>query len=611
MRKKSLSFLLFVCIITSLRAATETQRIYIEEAPCFIRPGKAERLLITSTVEGFGTLSLRDSSNSIITVIASDLQIYPGNNQIIWNGFDNNMQAIQTGEYLFVFQIGEECAIKEVQIGEPAPQITQLLIQDTRVIPGQDWMMSVNVNMPGKLVVVFHVADKHYEIFRSNIAQGDTLITWNGLTLGEAPPSGTHSLSIVFLDESGYPANQQQLILEVSESPQDLTDTNQEDLYSNTEDSQQNAQTNIDLAEDQQNGYNGYSREIQYSVPTREEVSEAELGKDFWRLPVGKYDEESIWKVMMQDITVLWGKDQKDTYKLRATRDASMKRDNIVGEVGYESQGVHIIEQFEDGWSLVEVYNSSYGPDNRTRRGYGNTDDLIRGYVETSALKVITPREDYGILIDKLKQRMYIFKEGKIFTELLISTGIPTRQQPWNETPSGEFLMVSRVGDFTTGNLVCRMALRVNGGALIHEVPYIVNESTGYWDYSSQESQLGKKASHGCIRVQRLNNNDGINMSWLWNNIKVNTKVLIWDDDHRFYEYPDEELALYFNPDGGKYYHLDQNCKSIKSRYLPLKGEMLYKELDSEPYEKLTPCKHCKPPLRFSEIERLNTQNGF
>ena len=171
--------------------------------------------------------------------------------------------------------------------------------------------------------------------------------------------------------------------------------------------------------------------------------------------------------------------------------------------------------------------------------------------------------------------------------------------------------MVSRVGDFLAGNLVCSMAMRINGGSLIHEVPYIVNENTGYKDYSSQERVLGQKASHGCIRVQRKNNDDGINMSWLWNNIKVNTKVLVWEDEHRYTQYPDETLPLYFNPISGQFYHGDDRCSSIKDRYLPLKGSFTYGQLEDADYLKLTPCKYCKPPERQSVIDALNIKNGF
>ncbi len=195
---------------------------------------------------------------------------------------------------------------------------------------------------------------------------------------------------------------------------------------------------------------------------------------------------------------------------------------------------------------------------------------------------------------------------------MLISTGKPTSKQPWNETPSGEFLMVSKTGGFWAGNLYCDMAMRINGGCLIHEVPYILNEATDYHDYSSQEPLLGTKASHGCVRVQRKKNDEGVNMQWLWNNIGINTKVLVWDDmPGRFHEYPEDNMMIYYNPQGGKYYHADKRCPSIKSRYLPLSGSFTYAELDNAENQKFTPCKRCDPPMRKSEIDELNRQNGF
>ena len=69
------------------------------------------------------------------------------------------------------------------------------------------------------------------------------------------------------------------------------------------------------------------------------------------------------------------------------------------------------------------------------------------------------------------------------------------------------------------------------------------------------------------IRVQRVNNNDGINTTQLWNNIKA-YQVLVWDDDDCFYEYPDANLPLFFNP-RRQVYHLDQNCRSIKEVLAP------------------------------------------
>ena len=581
-------------LVNGWNTAAESPHIVLTEAPSYIRPGKMERISFEADHEGLASLSLHDPEGKMVIEIFRDFKVNQGANHLSFNGMDSSMQPYRPGEYMLRLFMGADEVTSGIQIGDPGPQITHLAMDDAQVTPGKPWTLKVRVNMPGTLLAAFHEADQTYEIFHSGIPDGETVLVWDGLLDNAVPAAGLHTLSLVFVDTTGYPANLQNIALEVISPPETVT----------PEVTQVPPQTSATPEPAQ--------AKIRYSVPTHEQVAEDELGRDYWRLPVGLWDEEAIWKVMQQPMTVLWGKDQRETYKLRAAKNDSMERENILGEITYESQGVHIIEQTSDGWSLVEAYNSSYGPDNRSRRGYGDTDELIRGYIRTSELKTVTPRDDYGILIDKLKQRLYVFKEGKLYTELIISTGIPTRQQPWNETPSGEFMMVSRVGDFNAGNLVCRMALRINGGVLIHEVPYIENTTTGYWDYASQEAQLGQKASHGCVRVQRLNNNEKINMTWLWNNIKTGTKVLVWDDfPGRFYEYPADDLPLFFNPDSGKYYHLDQSCSSIKNRFLPLKGEMSYMELENSEFQKLTPCPYCNPPMRKPEIDQINRDNGF
>ena len=60
--------------------------------------------------------------------------------------------------------------------------------------------------------------------------------------------------------------------------------------------------------------------------------------------------------------------------------------------------------------------------------------------------------------------------------------------------------------------------------------------------------------------------------------------------------YPD--TVLYYNPSGGEYYHLDQNCKKINERYLPLQGHFKYSEINNEKYSKLKPCAICGAPMR-------------
>jgi Uncharacterized protein conserved in bacteria len=345
--------------------------------------------------------------------------------------------------------------------------------------------------------------------------------------------------------------------------------------------------------------FNGYAEPVMATVLEHPAPSDfsyvfCEDADCFWNLPMGVLDEAAIWHAMMEPMTVLKG-DQREILKIYEQPDTSSR---AVGEVTCESQGLHILETLDNGWAHVEVYSSSASKS--TVKVFA---EQIQGYIKTDKFVVKEPDPTYGILIDKLTQTMYVFKEGKLLTELLISTGIPNRDEPYNETPAGEFMMVSRTGGFWSGNMYCDMGMRINAGILMHEVPCLIDENEKR-NYKPFESALGRKASHGCIRIQGKENKDGINAAWLWKNLKVGTKVLIWDDVGRPIIPPDADTPMYYNPDGGQYYHLDQVCPSVRDKYLPL-TEVLYGELD-EKFPKLKQCATCRPPLKMSEIEKQN-----
>lgn len=317
----------------------------------------------------------------------------------------------------------------------------------------------------------------------------------------------------------------------------------------------------------------------------------------YWCTPMDITDEEAVWNMLTAPVTVI-DLGQKEQLILRAEPSNSSEG---VGVITGASQAVHVIEKRSDGWMLVEAYSSSFH-DSKVK----NWNAFVSGYVHENRVKTVTPRTDYAMLVDKLTQRLYIFTEGKLMTTLLCSTGLANERQPYNETRSGEFLIVSRVGDFQSDNLICRMGLRFNSGDLIHEVPH-VKLGDGTRSYKSCEPKLGERASHGCIRIQRRKNADGVNMSWLWNNIKTGTKFVVWEDyAGRQIPLPDDNITLYYNANGGSYYHSTDMCPGIRDQYLPLKGVFTYGQLDDAAYKELEMCPNCIPPQRRAVIEAIN-----
>ena len=60
---------------------------------------------------------------------------------------------------------------------------------------------------------------------------------------------------------------------------------------------------------------------------------------------------------------------------------------------------------------------------------------------------------------------------------------------------------------------------------------------------------------------------------------------------------PDASTKLYYNANGGKYYHADPNCAAVNPKFLPM-ASFLYKELDDSPYNSLQPCLKCGAPTQ-------------
>ena len=360
------------------------------------------------------------------------------------------------------------------------------------------------------------------------------------------------------------------------------------------------------------------AHDIEWHTPGEGSPVQCEHEDCYWKLPMGSTDEAAVWKVLTAPVTVL-DINQRHQYKVRKEPD----RDCAVytGEVTGASQGVHVLERGEE-WTLIEAYSSS--PEGSKVKVYA---EKFQGYVETALLKEVPVDQQYALVIDKQKQRLYVYEEGHLLSTLLCSTGYynPKKGTRWNETPAGEFLCVSWTGDFPlkdedgNTNMICKTAIRINDGILIHEVPMIPKtDSSGNveWTYNRCERYLGEKASHGCIRVQQRKTPEGINERWLWDHLsdgnkqgKLYTKVIIWDDAGRTLGYPDDELKLYYNPKNySAYYHSSPDCVLIRGSKNTV--EFTYGELEDRTYRSKRPCPNCAPEPRKSGIEEMNEKNN-
>lgn len=336
----------------------------------------------------------------------------------------------------------------------------------------------------------------------------------------------------------------------------------------------------------------------------------------FWCTPMNLDDEEAVWAMLTSPITVVQAKektksldDQMRQTVLYAEPDEKSEK---IGMVTGQSQGVHVLETRDDGWSKVETYSTSFH-DSKVK----NWNGFVTGWIQTKKLITGTKvNQHYGIIIDKLTQRLYLFVDGHLETSLAVSTGLYNKKQPYNESRSGEFLLIYyRKGDLPDGDMHCLYPIRFNGGDYLHEVPH-KRLADGTKKYTAFESKLGSRASHGCIRVQRQKNTKGYNMNVLFNLLKKSVeagegypKMVIWEDyEGRRVKIPDDDTPLYYNPNGGSMYHSIANCPGVKEKFRPLTA-FTYGELEETPFSKLKMCDYCQPAPRKETLEKINQEH--
>ena len=530
-----------------------------------IRPGRPVIVSFMVPEDGTCSIGLRNKAGAELT-IAEERTVSTGYNSMYWNGTCEGI-PVPEGDWFLTIWMNGQAAETPVTVGRMIPCLIAVTTENETVEEGDTVLIGFYTTEGGTLLLQ---ADGETDpLYWENVAAG----TGEAGFQAEMEP-GNHELILTLAGEDGTLSEPVRLSLEVLEKEDPNAMPTPEPLPEY-------------LREKAENGFTPA-----HTSPRRGE----DQTLNYWTLPMDITDEEAVWKVLTAPITVL-DNGKKNAEKMQVIiRAQPGEESDGIGMVTCISQGVHVLERGEE-WSLIECYSSSFHDSPVL-----NWNTLVQGYVPTAYLKEVKPNQEMGLVVDKLTQRLYVFRDGKLYSTLLVSTGISNAKQPYNETRSGEFLLVSKVGEFVSDNLRCAMALRFNDGDLLHEVPYIAYDYGK--DYSVNEPKLGTKASHGCIRVQRQPSPEGVNQRWLWTNYKKNTRILIWEDwQGRQLSVPDSATPLYCVKKRTGNYHTTDRCNAIRGKRVE---ELTYGQLDGDEYKKLKPCPLCAAPPRIETILAIN-----
>ena len=226
-------------------------------------------------------------------------------------------------------------------------------------------------------------------------------------------------------------------------------------------------------------------------------------------LPLDAGDPASVWRAMMAPLVMvnIAAMQHQFIYSLPDTASPSL------GMVHGQTAGLEVLETDINGFARIRA----------ARHGDGA---WITGYVPQNRLVIVQPDERYGLLLDKGAQTLTVYRSGRPIGSLTISTGvyIPPGTDSF-DTLAGAFITQDRIAEFTNEGFRFAHAMRIDGGNLIHGTGYKVVNGTK--DYSQQLAQLGRPASHGCVRVDHRISEAGINAWWLYANLPRKTKVLV------------------------------------------------------------------------------------
>ena len=410
--------------------------------------------------------------------------VYEGHNSLGWDGMTAEENAVAEGEYTLVFEMEDGTRLSApLRIGAPYPLITHVL-QNEWVLTGTEPLtisFEASVDARWRCSCAPTGRRRPRCCLRRRCPPARTYTNGTDCSTANWRRRGEYTLLLLLQGENGQESMEHNVFITVADP---------------TQNANRCAVAMVDITPT--------PAPTATPAPTSAPYSSVDDGT-FWSMHPGELDDEVIWDILTQPIVVYDDGREAGTFEhayLMENPDGSGER---VAQLHVQSQGVHVIgEENEYGYVLVEAF-SNYDLDYNvyTQEEREHAFDLRQAMCRPNTSRTVEVNQHQGLLIDKLTQRMYLFLDGERVTEFLISTGKITSDEKYHyETIAGEYITISRTGAFGDEDMYCDMAIRINGGILIHEVPCMIAPD-GYYDYDPYEPYLGTKASHACVRVQR------------------------------------------------------------------------------------------------------------
>ena len=229
-------------------------------------------------------------------------------------------------------------------------------------------------------------------------------------------------------------------------------------------------------------------------------------------MPDRSMSDSEIWKMMMQPSVVV----DIDSFKHQEVYEKQDTGSRSLGTLHGQSQGLKVI-RIDHEWALIGAWNHEDA-------------SYVEGWVPLSKLKKVYPHGEYGVLIDKQKQTMTVYRNGKVMDTLLVSTGRAEKNSLYQETSAGCFLTGYHRVNFSMNGKKYDYVIQYDGGNLLHQTPYDWGQQKK--DFTLGRAYLGAKASHACVRIQPEPGEGGLNAYWLFTHLPYHTRVIILDDPY-------------------------------------------------------------------------------